>query len=70
MAKPAITAFTTMSGVAAMPFLVTSVSASTRNKPYAEFSVPLTNIHTLGDGFIITMTALSLLCMTRAPSRF
>ena len=66
--KPAMTAFTTMSGVAAMPFLVASITKHTKNKPYAEFTVPLaTNIHTFGDGFIITVTALSLLYMTHAP---
>ncbi|TGW15392.1 cation:dicarboxylase symporter family transporter [bacterium NHP-B] len=66
--KPGMTALTTMSGVAAMPFMVDSISKKTQNSRYAEFSIPLmTNIHTLGDGFVITTTAIAILYMTGSP---
>lgn len=63
-----ITGGTTMSGVAAMPFLVDGVTQRTKDERYAEFIVPLTtNIHTFGDGAVIIATALAILGMTHAP---
>ncbi|MEH0002100.1 MAG: cation:dicarboxylase symporter family transporter [Holosporaceae bacterium] len=62
--SPAITAFSTMSGVATMPILVDSISERLKSKTYPGFVIPLTtNIHTFGDGFVVTLNALALLTM-------
>jgi len=59
-----VTAFTTMSGIASMPFLVEATEEATGSKDYARFTIPLTiNIHTLGDGLVIPITSLTLLYM-------
>ena len=61
-----IAALSTMSGVATMPFLVEGISDVLRNKIYPGFVIPLTtNIHTVGDGFCISVTAFALLVMTQ-----
>lgn len=59
---PTITAFTTMSGIATMPFLVDAVEKASGSKNYARFTIPLTiNIHVFGDALAIIVTALTLL---------
>ena len=61
---PLITAFSTMSGVAAMPLLVENIQKRLKGDPYPGFVIPLTtNIHTVGDGFMITFSSLAILYM-------
>lgn len=59
-----VTAFTTMSGIASLPFLIEATEKASGAPESARFTLPLTvNIHTLGDGLAIPISALALIYM-------
>jgi Na+/H+-dicarboxylate symporter len=63
-----LTGFSTMSSAATLPVTLKCVEANTHNPQLTNFVVPATaNIHMIGDGINITLTALALLAMSGAP---
>ncbi len=63
-----LTAFSTMSSDATMPVTIKCVEKNLKNPALTNFVVPATaNIHMLGDGINITLTALALLVMSGLP---
>lgn len=59
---PAITAFTTMSSAAALPFSIKAAEANTGNKDVSDVVMPVTvNIHMIGDSICIPIMAMILL---------
>lgn len=68
MLPAGLTGFSTMSGIATLPVSLECVEKNIADKKFTQFIVPTTvNIHMAGDGFNITLTALSLLLMTNNP---
>jgi Na+/H+-dicarboxylate symporter len=68
MLPAGLTGFSTMSGIATLPVSLEGVEKNILDKKFTQFIVPTTvNIHMAGDGFNITLTALSLLLMTNNP---
>lgn len=68
MIPAGITAFSTMSSAATMPITLEATSKNLGSRDYADFSIPTTvNIHLIGDGLNIALTALALLIMTGQP---
>ena len=62
LAAPVITAFTTMSSAAALPFSITAAEENTRNKNVSDVVMPATvNIHMIGDSICIPIMAMILL---------
>lgn len=62
-----ITGFSTMSSAATLPVTLECVEKNTNNQKLTHFVVPSTaNIHMIGDGINITLTALALLVMSGA----
>lgn len=62
-----ITGFSTMSSAATLPITLECVEKNTNNQKLTHFVVPSTaNIHMIGDGINITLTALALLVMSGA----
>jgi len=65
MLPAGLTGFSTMSSAATMPITLNATEANLKNREYADFIVPATaNIHLIGDGLNIPLTALALLVMT------
>lgn len=67
-----ITAFSTMSSAATMPITLTATEQNLESihadKEYADYIIPIsTNIHLIGDGLSISLTALALLYMSGYP---
>lgn len=67
-----ITAFSTMSSAATMPITLTATEKNLESihadKEYADYIIPIsTNIHLIGDGLSISLTALALLYMSGHP---
>lgn len=63
-----LTGFSTMSSAATLPVTLKCVEANTHNPQLTNFVVPATaNVHMIGDGINITLTALALLAMSGAP---
>ena len=63
-----LTGFSTMSSAATLPVTLKCVEANTHNPQLTNFVVPATaNIHMIGDGINITLTALALLAMSGTP---
>ena len=63
-----LTGFSTMSSAATLPVTLKCVEANTRNPQLTNFVVPATaNVHMIGDGINITLTALALLAMSGTP---
>lgn len=59
---PAITAFTTMSSAAALPFSIKAAEANTKNTSVADLVMPTTvNTHMIGDSICIPMLAMIML---------
>jgi len=68
MLPSAITGFSTMSSMAALPLMMEACAKNTKDQEFSEFIVPATtNNHMVADGLIITLTALALLTMTCQP---
>lgn len=62
MFPAAVSGFTTMSSAATMPLTILGVKASTKNKEITTSTIPVTtNIHTIGDCFVITILAYAVL---------
>lgn len=60
-----LTGFSTMSSAIAMPMTLTATEKNIKDSTYAQFVVPTTaNIHMIGDGLNIALTALALLVMS------
>ncbi len=63
-----LTGFSTMSSAATLPVTLKCVEANTHNPQLTNFVVPATaNVHMIGDGINITLTALALLAMSGTP---
>lgn len=63
-----LTGFTTMSSAATLPITLKCVEKNTRNPALTKFVVPATaNVHMVGDGINVTLTALALLVMSGTP---
>ncbi len=63
-----LTGFSTMSSAATLPVTLKCVEANTHNPQLTNFVVPATsNVHMVGDGINITLTALALLAMSGMP---
>ncbi len=66
---PAITAFTTMSSAAALPFSIKAAEANTNNKNVSDVVMPATvNIHMIGDSICIPIMAMILLIAFGHPT--
>lgn len=60
-----LTGFSTMSSAIAMPMTLAATEKNIKDPTYAQFVVPTTaNIHMIGDGLNIALTALALLVMS------
>ena len=60
-----LTGFSTMSSAVAMPMTLAATEKNIEDSAYAQFVVPTTaNIHMVGDGLSIALTALALLVMS------
>ncbi|HCU06340.1 MAG TPA: hypothetical protein DIC42_01980 [Holosporales bacterium] len=60
-----LTGFSTMSSAIAMPMTLAATEKNIKDSAYAQFVVPTTaNIHMVGDGLSIALTALALLVMS------
>lgn len=63
-----LTGFSTMSSAATLPVTLKCVEKNTKNPQLTNFVVPATaNVHMIGDGINITLTALALLVMSGMP---
>lgn len=63
-----LTGFSTMSSAATLPITLKCVEKNTGNAALTNFVVPATaNVHMVGDGINITLTALALLVMSGTP---
>ncbi len=68
MLPAGLTGFSTMSSAAAMPVTLEATEKNLGQREYADFVIPTTvNIHLMGDGLNISLTALALLVMTGHP---
>ncbi|CAO5678351.1 MAG: hypothetical protein HEEMFOPI_00337 [Holosporales bacterium] len=66
MLPAGLTGLSTMSSMAALPITLKATEENTNNEDFSEFIVPSTaNIHMVGDGLNIALTAIALLLMTR-----
>ena len=60
--EPGITAFTTMSSAAALPFSLKAAQENTNNKDVTMITIPITtNIHMIGDSICIPIIAMMIL---------
>ena len=65
---PTITAFTTMSSAAALPFSIKAAEANTKNKAVSDVVMPaVINIHMIGDSICIPILAMILLMAFEHP---
>lgn len=65
MLPAGLTGFSTMSSAIAMPVTLSATEKNTGDSNYTNFVVPASaNIHMIGDGIIINLTALSLIYMS------
>ena len=68
LAAPAITAFTTMSSAAALPFSIKAAEKNTGNKQVSDIVMPATvNIHMIGDSICIPVLAMIILAAFGHP---
>ncbi|MBP9752671.1 MAG: cation:dicarboxylase symporter family transporter [Proteobacteria bacterium] len=66
MLPAGLTGLSTMSSMAALPITLKATEDNTNNEEFSEFIIPSTaNIHMVGDGLNIALTAIALLLMTR-----
>lgn len=65
MIPAGLTGFSTMSSAATMPVTLAATERNLKDRSYADFVIPTTvNIHLVGDGLNIALTALALLVMS------
>lgn len=65
---PAITAFSTMSSAAALPFSIKAAKINTNDEKIANSVIPATaNIHMIGDGICIPIIAMIMLLLFNQP---
>ena len=68
MLPAGLTGFSTMSSAATMPLTLAATEKNLQDRAYADFVIPTTvNIHLIGDGINIALTALALLIMAGQP---
>ncbi|RZI47019.1 cation:dicarboxylate symporter family transporter [Candidatus Finniella inopinata] len=68
MLPAGLTGFSTMSSAATMPVTLEATEKNLNDRSYADFVIPVTvNIHLVGDGLSISLTALALLIMSGHP---
>jgi Na+/H+-dicarboxylate symporter len=66
--SPAITAFTSMSSAAALPFSITAAENNTNNKNVSDVVMPATvNIHMIGDSICIPILAMIMIMAFGQP---
>jgi Na+/H+-dicarboxylate symporter len=64
MLPAGITGFSTVSSAATMPITIGATERTTGDANYADFCIPATvNVHLIGDGISISITALALMLM-------
>jgi Na+/H+-dicarboxylate symporter len=67
MLPAGMTGFSTMSSAATMPVTISATEKNIEDATYADFIIPATtNIHMIGDGLNIILTAMALLLMSGA----
>ncbi len=68
MVTPLLTAFTTMSSVAAMPLTLKCTEETLKDEDYVDFIVPFTvGIHMIGDGIVFGVSIGALIYLYSAP---
>lgn len=68
MLPAGLTGFSTMSSAATMPITLAATEKNLNDRAYADFVIPVTvNIHLVGDGLNISLTALALLIISGQP---
>ena len=68
MLPAGLTGFSTMSSAATMPITLAATEKNLNDRSYADFVIPVTvNIHLVGDGLNIALTALALLVVSGQP---